>query len=381
MAPWVPPAASCKKLAAFAVVSGAAVSHAAEAQAGLCRLVDRCEQQLPSPSPFRIRNVILKNRIMHTISPPHSMQGPENYPTDVYRNHYSNMAKNAAIVSLDTHFASYPIVYKDQSDTHNRTDHFSDHSWQDIPPVHNYLNRMIDDIHIEGALVFYGGGTGGGPGGGGGAPGGGGGAPGGAGGPGGGGAPGGAAGGQGGQPQGAAGAQGGGPGGGAPGGAGGPGGAAAAQGAAARQAGAPGGAGGPGGGGGQGGPGGPRQTQDTRTVKEIVNDAKDIESQGYDVYELSSTKPEAVEAVRNATNLILMTKMRVGSQGQQMGATGPTTNLHNWVYEGSDLDWPFGKSSPGLGDNKPTKNELDEAVETAKKARGSDRHRMAPRRP
>ena len=105
-------------------------------------------------------------------------------------------------------------------------------------------------------------------------------------------------------------------------------------------------------------------------MKEIVNDAKDIESQGYDVYELSSTKPEAVEAVRNATNLILMTKMRVGSQGQQMGATGPTTNLHNWVYEGSDLDWPFGKSSPGLGDNKPTKNELDEAVETARKLEG-----------
>ncbi len=105
-------------------------------------------------------------------------------------------------------------------------------------------------------------------------------------------------------------------------------------------------------------------------MKEIVDDAKDIESQGYDVYELSSTKPEAVEAVRNATNLILMTKMRVGSQGQQMGATGPTTNLHNWVYEGSDLDWPFGASSPGLGDNKPTRDELEQAVETARKLEG-----------
>ncbi len=47
---------------------------------------------------------------MHTQAPPHAMQGPENYPTDAFRDHYSNMAKNAAIVSLDTHFGAYPIT-------------------------------------------------------------------------------------------------------------------------------------------------------------------------------------------------------------------------------------------------------------------------------
>jgi len=92
---------------------------------------------------------------MHTQSPPHAMQGPENYPADAFRNHYSNMAKNAAIVSVDTHFGSYPMMYGDQKDIHNRTAHYSDSAWQNIPPVHNYVNRMFDDIHVEGALVRY----------------------------------------------------------------------------------------------------------------------------------------------------------------------------------------------------------------------------------
>jgi 2,4-dienoyl-CoA reductase-like NADH-dependent reductase (Old Yellow Enzyme family)/thioredoxin reductase len=361
-------ALSCKKLAAFAVANGAAAtgSPAAEAQAASAAAAgaagNRCPHLL---SPLRIRNVILKNRIMHTVSTPHSIQGPENYPSDAYRNHYSNIAKNAGIVSLESHWGTFPINYSaggGSSETPGPS-HFSDHSWEDIPPVHNYINRMIDDIHIEGALINYagtvGGGGGGESGGGGGAPGGGGGAPGG-------GAPQGAAGGPGGAPQGAAGAQGG-----MPGGAGGPGGGAP-DGAAGAQAGGAGAAGGRTGtrraGGQGGGPGG--QRQDTRTVEEIVTEAKGIEAQGYDVYGLNTTKPEAVEAVRNATNLVLLTKMGVGT----MTGGGPgsnASNLHDWVYVGSNLDWPFGKNSPGLtNDNKPTKDELDKAVEDAKKLEG-----------
>lgn len=83
------------------------------------------------------------------------LQGPENFLTDVFRNHYSNMAKNAAIVSVDTVYGTYPKNYGDQDDIHNRTAHHSDHNWQNTPPVHNYVNRLIDDIHCEGALVRY----------------------------------------------------------------------------------------------------------------------------------------------------------------------------------------------------------------------------------
>ena len=35
-------------------------------------------------SPLRIRNVVLKNRILLTPSPPHRLQGPENYPAIVW---------------------------------------------------------------------------------------------------------------------------------------------------------------------------------------------------------------------------------------------------------------------------------------------------------
>jgi 2,4-dienoyl-CoA reductase-like NADH-dependent reductase (Old Yellow Enzyme family)/thioredoxin reductase len=354
-------ALTCKKLAGFASpdfqtngaiapTNIAAIAMASEKAraAGTKAITNKCPNLL---SPLRIRNVVLKNRIMHTQSPPHSMQGPENFPADAFRNHYSNMAKNAAIVSLDDHFSPYPKTYGDPKDMHNGTDHYSDHIWEDIPPVHNYVNRMIDDIHCEGALVRYVGTTGGG---GGMAPGG---APGGGGaegrgGPGGGAVP---------QGQGAGGrgAAGGGPGGGTGG-----------QPAGGR--GTPPAGGGPGGGGMPGGGPGGRgsQAQATLSVKEIVAQAKEIEDQGYDVYQMNTDSLEAVQAVRAATNLVIMSALRVGGgAGAPMG--GGTTTLHPWVYEGSDLDWQFGKNTPGIANvNQPTAAEIEQAVEAARKLEG-----------
>ena len=308
-------ALTCKKLAGFETNVVMAADKAATSN--IKAAVSRCPHLL---SPLRIRNVVLKNRIMHTQSPPHSLQGPENFPAEAFRNHYSNMAKNAAIVSLDDHFAPYPISYGDGKDMHRGTDHYSDHIWQDIPPVHNYVNRMIDDIHCEGALVRYVGTTGGG--GGMAMP---------IGGSGGGAAPGGA------MPRGqASGSQGGMPQGGASGG----------------QSGMPGGAG--------------PQAQTATSIKDLVVKAKEVEDQGYDVYAMSGTK-EQVEAVRNATNLILMASLRVGGGG--MGRDNST--LHKWSYEGDDLDWEFGKNTPGITNvNQPTKDELEQAVEGAKKLEG-----------
>ena len=333
-------ALTCKKLAAVAgpnVVGAPNDSiHAAIAaqQASFAAAIagsNKCPHLL---SPLRIRNVVLKNRIMHTQSPPHAMQGPENYPTDAFRNHYSNMAKNAAIVSIDTHFGSYPVTYGDQKDIHNRTAHYSDSAWQDIPPVHNYVNRMLDDIHVEGALVRYAGnlgGMGGGTPGEGAAP-------------------------QGAMPQGQGG-QGGAPGGQGGGPGGGPQGTAGAKGGSA----------------GSRGPGGPGVTDlSKKTAKEVVAEAKEIEAQGFDVYDVSTASLEVVQAVRNATNLVLLTHL--GSIGPDEGGTGngsESQELHPWVYEGSDLDWHFGKRTPGLtNDNKPTKDMLEQAVEEARKLEG-----------
>ncbi len=375
-------ALTCKKLAGFMERNGQPATATAAEQAMAASMMaagSRCPHLL---SPLRIRNVVLKNRIMHTASPPHSLQGPENFPADAFRNHYSNIAKNAAIVTLDDQFGSYPKQYGDGTDMHRGTDHYSDHIWQDIPPVHNYVNRLIDDVHCEGALARYIGKTGGGGGEmpSGGAP------------PNGGMPP------QGGMSNGTGGmggasgqksqggmAQGGSQGGGQmPQG----GGQMAQSGSQTAQGGnqmAQGGGqmpqgggqmpqgggqmpqgGGqmPQGGGGRGG--GPRQS--AQTLEEVVAEAKKVEAQGYDVMSINSTDAKTVEAVRNATNLVLQASVRIGG-GAGPGASNPP--LHKWSYEGDDLDWQFGKNSPGITNvNQPSKDEIEQVIEQAKKLVG-----------
>jgi len=87
------------------------------------------------------------------------MQGPENFPTESYRNHYSNVAKNAAIVSMSTQFGKYPKTYEKIQDAFY---HMANSIWEDIPPVENYINQLMEDIHCEGALIYFSGDTGGG---------------------------------------------------------------------------------------------------------------------------------------------------------------------------------------------------------------------------
>jgi 2,4-dienoyl-CoA reductase-like NADH-dependent reductase (Old Yellow Enzyme family)/thioredoxin reductase len=343
-------ALTCKKLAGFQTNVAMAADQAATS--GVKAATNRCPHLL---SPLKIRNVVLKNRIMHTQSPPHCLQGPENFPAEAYRNHYSNMAKNAAIVSLGTNFGTYPIKYSTPA---KGSDHHSDHIWEDIPPVYNYIQRMIDDIHCEGSLVYYVGSIGGGSSGGKG----------------------------GGAPAGAGGA-----GGAAPGGAqsGGAAGGGTAQGGAAPQAqgsggqGAPGGA--PSGGSAQGGvsqgrtppggaasggaaQGGMQRQQQTVSVKDTVAQAKKIEDDGYDVIGLMGNNIELVEAVRNSTNLILIAKLSVGGG---MSMKGEDFSKYKWNYPNIEYDWQFGSRTPGIDNTHvPTADEIEQAVVNAKKLDG-----------
>jgi 2,4-dienoyl-CoA reductase-like NADH-dependent reductase (Old Yellow Enzyme family)/thioredoxin reductase len=300
-------ALTCKKVAAFmdpALQTSAVMAAEKAAAAGIKAAANKCPHLL---SPLRIRNVMLKNRIMHTVSPNYLMQGPENYPSDLWRSHYSNMAKNAAIVSMSTSFGQYPKTYPAKGNANYRWTRISNDKWEDIPPTQNYVDRMIEDIHCEGSLVLFAGNTGG-SGGGGGMPGGGAGAPG--------GMPGGAGGARGDMPGGAAGAPGG----------------------------MPGGAGMP------GGPGGP-MGQSNRSVDEIVKEAKEAADNGYDVYQMNTTNAEAVKAVRNATNLIIMSSLRVGGGMGMMGGGG--------------------KNAPGVTNvNQPTASEIEQAVEAARQLEG-----------
>jgi 2,4-dienoyl-CoA reductase-like NADH-dependent reductase (Old Yellow Enzyme family)/thioredoxin reductase len=292
-------ALTCKKLAGFEIRAAMAAGQAATASPNAAG--NRCPHLL---SPLRIRNVMLKNRIMHCVSPNFTMQGPENYPSEAFRNHYSNMAKNAAIISMSTCFGKYPKTYHTkegledwQYEAWNSWEHIGNNKWEDIPPVHNYVERMIDDIHSEGALILFTGNTGGnndnfiasGE-----------------------------ASGQ----NGIVGMQ------------------KASESMSAGQGGMRGGAGGQGGmpGGGRGPMG-----QSNRSVADIVKDAKEAVNNGYDVFQLNTNNLEAVEAVRNATDLIIMANLQVGD---------------NKVIHGvSNV-------------NQPTKDELEKAVESARKLEG-----------
>ncbi len=342
-------ALTCKKLAGFQ--TNAAAAEAAE-KAAVKSMKSATNKYPHLLSPFRIRNVVLKNRIMHTTSPPHSLQGPENYPSEAYRNHYSNMAKNAAIVSLSMGYGTYPQTYNTNTQTPGPS-HYSDHIWQDIPPVENYVRRMIDDVHSEGALVsatpHTTGDSGGAPGGGNGPQG-------------------------GSMPQGQQGGaaprgmqQGQGPqGGGMPGG---------TQQGQSPQGGATSGGmqasgGAQGGGMPSGGPSdgifGGRQSLST---EELVAQAKKAEEMGIDVMNVNTSNLEQVAAIRNATNLILLTKLPVGGGITDAGKGG--MSKLRWKYTGVEFDWMFSQNVPGVNnENRPTDDEIEQAVEAAKKIDG-----------
>ena len=299
-------ALTCKKLAGFETRAAMAAEQASTA--ALKAAGNRCPNLL---SPLKVANKVLKNRIMHCVSPVYTMQGPENFPSENWRNHYSNIAKNAAIVTLETMFGPYPKKYhtKDENFALWSWEHISNNKWENIPPTWNYVERVIEDIHSEGALIVFGSNTGdvgdavvagdvgsesgsdglGGEN-----------------------VQGRATMGQGGTPTA-------------------PGAAAGGQGAAA---------------GGRGGMPGMGQAA-AKSVEEIVKDAKDKEEIGYDIYQMDSPTREAVQAVRAATNMIIMSTGGLGGPGGGMAMS-------------------MGGSSASKT-NKPSDAQIEEAVESARK--------------
>lgn len=313
-------ALTCKKLAGLQAGGVTAAEHAVNPRLSQGAAVsfskatgNTCPNLL---SPLTIRGRVLKNRIIYCVAGLYAFQGPENYPTDLYRSHYATMARNAAIVTLMTSFGKYPKTYHKKSEDPDlwSWEHISNNKWEDIPATWNYVERMLDDMHFEGSLVAFGSNTGdvgdavvGGD----------------------------VAG------EGSAqskitgsnppsGQSGGGPGGAPGGGAGGPGGT--------------GGAGGPGGAQG-GGPGGmPGGMGGSKSIADIVKDAKDKESLGYDVYYVNSA--EEAKAVREATNLLIIASYNGAGAGP-------------------------GAAYPSMGNSvKPTAAQIESAVKAANKLEG-----------
>jgi NADPH-dependent 2,4-dienoyl-CoA reductase/sulfur reductase-like enzyme len=286
-------ALTCKKAVALEAAAAVASSHAAAA-ATPHAVGNRCSHLL---APLAIRDRVLRNRIVYCVSGLFAFQGPERYPSEAYRNHFSNVAKNAALVTVVTQFGKYPKNFHDRKDFDIwGWEHNSSNKWEDIPPTWNYVDRMLEDIHAEGSLAVFGSNTGdigdivmagevvsesgrGGLG------------------------------------------------------------NVGVDLSKMFASGGPTGAGGAGSGG-PGGGGGPRQ----KSAEDIVADAKDKENLGYDAYYLTSSNPKVVEAVRNATGMVLLATYTGGSQGDGY----PIMN----------------------GKLVPSKDEIEKAVETARKLEG-----------
>jgi len=136
------------------MVSG--VAHAAEKQ-GAVNVKGSADRYSHLLSPLLIRDKIVKNRMIHTVgSPPHFMQGPETFPSDVTRTFYSTVARGAAIVLCPTAIGSgqgAPQVSKRVGV--GDSVHMSAYDTTD-PAVENYIAQIIEGVHSMGSLVLGG---------------------------------------------------------------------------------------------------------------------------------------------------------------------------------------------------------------------------------
>jgi len=99
-------------------------------------------------SPLKVRNVVLKNRMMQTVSTPHFLQGPEVFPAEEVRKFYSDVAKNAAIVSV-----RFSSGRKARSEYSGDSAHMP--IWDgDDAAVWNYVDQAIEGVHCMGSLVY-----------------------------------------------------------------------------------------------------------------------------------------------------------------------------------------------------------------------------------
>ncbi len=92
-------------------------------------------------SPFKVGNVVFRNRIFTAPMGLHALQGGELYPTEAIITHYANKAKGGAAVVTCSGTGAYPVVPD------------SDHMAYDIYIGHSqhYLAQLADAIHFYGA--------------------------------------------------------------------------------------------------------------------------------------------------------------------------------------------------------------------------------------
>jgi len=100
-------------------------------------------------SPLKIRNKVLKNRMLVARGIPHFIQGPETWPVEELRAYYSRLARNGAIVNVNISRGG---------GRQQRIEAIGDMahglSWDmEDPAVGNYIDQLIEGIHIMGSLA------------------------------------------------------------------------------------------------------------------------------------------------------------------------------------------------------------------------------------
>jgi 2,4-dienoyl-CoA reductase-like NADH-dependent reductase (Old Yellow Enzyme family)/thioredoxin reductase len=94
-------------------------------------------------SPLKIGNVILKNRMMHTRSLPHFLQGPEIFPSEQVISHYASVARNGAAIVTVKGCKALSNRKALQGDMAHMT------QWDiEDPSVQNYYAQLADAIHF-----------------------------------------------------------------------------------------------------------------------------------------------------------------------------------------------------------------------------------------
>ncbi len=99
-------------------------------------------------SPIKVRNVVLKNRLISSNSQPHFIQGPESWPADPLIEHMVSLARNGAAV----------VTFADWTDKNQRNSSNEDgrrFAMFDIddPSLQNYLSKLADLIHYYNSKI------------------------------------------------------------------------------------------------------------------------------------------------------------------------------------------------------------------------------------
>ena len=92
-------------------------------------------------SPFRVGNVVFRNRMFTAPMGLHALQGGELYPTEAIITHYANKAKGGAAVVTCSGTGAYPVT---PDKDHMAYDLYIGHS-------QHYLAQLADAIHFYGA--------------------------------------------------------------------------------------------------------------------------------------------------------------------------------------------------------------------------------------